>query len=58
MDPPGRGKRYTCSRGEEEVDRCTDVPVWQSHTQSRTHIAGECETYEKEWGVLEGETRG
>ena len=32
LDLPGRRKRceYTSSREEEDLDRCTDVPVWQS----------------------------
>ena len=27
---PGRRRRFTSGWEEEEVDRCTDTPVWQS----------------------------
>ena len=54
LDLPERRKRYTSSREEEDdaqVCRCGKA------AESRAHIVGECEIYEEERDVLEGEMR-
>ena len=54
LDLPGRRKRYTSIRGDEEED--AQSPCGKS-VESRTHIVGECETYKKDRDVLEKEMR-
>ncbi|CAM9593541.1 unnamed protein product, partial [Sphacelaria rigidula] len=55
LDLPERGKIYTSSRKEEEVDgqNC----LCGNAIEIRSHIAAECELYKEERDVLEGEIR-
>ena len=53
LDLPERRKRYTSSRGEEEVD--AQMCSCGKAIESRTHIVGECETYKEERDMLDEE---
>ena len=55
LDLPERSKRYTSKRVEEEVDK-QNCPCGKA-IESRTHIVAECELYQEERDVLEGEMR-
>ena len=55
LDLPKRRKRYTTKRVEEEKDK-QSCPCGQA-IESRTHIVAECEVYQEERDVLEGEMR-
>ena len=60
LDLPGRRKRYTSKRVEEEVDK-QNCPCGKAK-ESRTHIVAECELYheelyQEERDVLEVEMR-
>ena len=50
-----RRKGYTSGRGEEEVD-AQHCPCGKA-IGSRTHIVAECELYQEERNVLDGEMR-
>ena len=55
LDLPERRQRYTSSR-VEEVDKqnCPSMACGKT-IESRTHIVAECELYQEERDVLEGE---
>ena len=55
LDLPDTRKRYTTNRVEEEVDKQT-CPCGKA-IEIRTHIVAECELYQEERDVLEGEMR-
>ena len=55
LDLPERRKRYTSSREEEDVD-AQKCPCGKA-MESRTHIVAECELYNEERDVREGEMR-
>ena len=53
LDLPGRRKKYTSSREEEDV--ATNMCPCGTTIASRTHIVGECELYKEERYALEEE---
>ena len=55
LDLPERRKRYTRSRVEEDV--ATHMCPCGTAIESRAHIIGECEVYERKRDALEKETR-
>ena len=55
LDLPERRQRFTTTRVEEEVDK-QNCPCGKAK-ERKTHIVAECELYQEEWDVLEGEMR-
>ena len=55
LDLPERGHIHTTKRVEEEKDE-HNCPCGKAK-ESRTHIVAECELYQEERDVLEGEVR-
>ena len=55
LDLPERRKIYTSTRVEEAEDK-QNCPCGKA-TESRTHTVAECELYQEERDVLEGEMR-
>ena len=56
LELPERRTRYTSSRVEEEEEDKQNCPCGKA-IESRTHIVAECELYQEERDVLEGEMR-
>ena len=52
LDLPGRRKRYTSRRGEEEEEDSHMCPCGNAK-ESRTHMVGECDICKEERNVLE-----
>ena len=55
LDLPERRQKYTAKRVEEEKDK-QNCPRGRA-IESRIHIVAECELYQEEGDVLEGEMR-
>ena len=55
LDLPERRRRYTTNRVEEEEEK-QNCPCGKA-IEIRTHIVAECELYQEERDVLEGEMR-